>query len=217
MVKKNKIGIVLALTRRNSSPLFCALLPQEEKVDESGWSDPAGFHLIPLPFADDIRTAPVEKAVRASDNVKDAARAWIDKLSVKNGAYPPDSYPNPALAYHNAQLQASAFREQYNPDSFEDLTEPKTEMIHKRAGPLMKSWKVALVNDESADQVIATGTKRKADTSVDEAEVRSKYDHGALSKMRVDQLKEFLKSKSQPVSGKKGELVERVAEWLDSH
>lgn len=31
----------------------------------------------------------------ASDNVKDAARAWIDKLSVKNGAYPPDSYPNP--------------------------------------------------------------------------------------------------------------------------
>jgi hypothetical protein len=26
----------------------------------------------------------------------------------------------------------------------------------------MKAWKVALVNDESADQVIATGTKRKA-------------------------------------------------------
>jgi len=217
MIKKKKIGVVLALTRKNSSPLFCALLPQEEKVDESGWSDPAGFHLIPLPFADDIRTAPVEKAFRASDNVKDAARAWIDKLSVKNGAYPPDSYPNPALAYHNAQLEASAFREQYDPDSFEDLTEPKTEMIHKRAGPLMKAWKVALVNDESADQVIATGTKRKADTSVDEAELRSKYDHGVLNKMRVDQLKEFLKSKSQPVSGKKADLVERVADWLDSH
>lgn len=93
----------------------------------------------------------------ASDDIKDAARAWIDKLSVKNGAYPPDSYPNPgnfpfsgysirlivscsscipfepltALAYHNAQLQASAFREQYDPDSFEDLTEPKYDMIHK--------------------------------------------------------------------------------------
>ncbi|KAF8224427.1 Ku DNA-binding complex, Ku70 subunit [Tricholoma matsutake] len=217
MIKKKKIGLVLALTRRNSSPVFCALLPQEEKVDESGWSDPAGFHLTPLPFADDVRTAPIEKAVRASDDVKDAARAWIDKLSVKNGAYPPDSYPNPALAYHNAQLQASAFREQYDPDSFEDLTEPKVEMIHKRAGPLMKAWKVALVNDESADQVVAAGTKRKADISVDEAELRSKYDHGVLSKMRVDQLKEFLKSKSLPVSGKKAELVERVADWLDSH
>jgi len=37
----------------------------------------------------------------------------------------------PALAYHNAQLQASAFREEFDPDSFEDLTEPKYEMIHK--------------------------------------------------------------------------------------
>lgn len=33
--------------------------------------------------------------VQASDEIKDAARAWIDKLCVKNGAYPPDSYPNP--------------------------------------------------------------------------------------------------------------------------
>lgn len=34
-----------------------------------------------------------------------------------------------ALAYHNAQLEASAFREEIS--SFEDLTEPKYEMIHK--------------------------------------------------------------------------------------
>lgn len=36
-----------------------------------------------------------------------------------------------ALAYHNAQLQASAFREEFDVDSFEDLTEPNIEMIHK--------------------------------------------------------------------------------------
>jgi hypothetical protein len=36
-----------------------------------------------------------------------------------------------ALAYHNAQLQASAFREQFDPDSFEDLTEPKVGSMHK--------------------------------------------------------------------------------------
>ena len=40
-----------------------------------------------------------------------------------------------ALAYHNAQLEASAFREELS--SFEDLTEPKYEMIHKvMASPL---------------------------------------------------------------------------------
>lgn len=31
----------------------------------------------------------------ASDSLKDAAAVFIDKLSVKNGSYPPDSYPNP--------------------------------------------------------------------------------------------------------------------------
>lgn len=37
----------------------------------------------------------------ASDELKDAARVWIDKLSVKNG-YPPDSYPNPGeLSCHS--------------------------------------------------------------------------------------------------------------------
>jgi hypothetical protein len=36
-----------------------------------------------------------------------------------------------ALAYHNAQLQAQAFREEFDPDAFEDLTAPKLDLIHK--------------------------------------------------------------------------------------
>ncbi|KAG2115015.1 SPOC like C-terminal domain-containing protein [Suillus clintonianus] len=218
MIEKKKIGLVVALTRRNAAPVFCAMLPQAESGEEGGWNEPAGFHLIPLPFADDIRAAPLEKAFRAPDEVKDAARVWIDKLCVKNGAYPPDTYPNPALAYHNAQLQASAFREEFDPEAFEDLTRPKYDMIHKRAGNLMKEWKRALLADGSANVVVpvTTGSKRKADMSVDEAEIRSKHEAGSLSKLRVDQLKDFLKSKSQPVSGKKAELIERVGDWLDA-
>ncbi|KAG1842502.1 SPOC like C-terminal domain-containing protein [Suillus subalutaceus] len=218
MIEKKKIGLVLALTRRNAAPVFCAMLPQAESCEEGGWNEPAGFHLIPLPFADDIRAAPLETAFRAPDELKDAARVWIDKLCVKDGAYPPDSNPNPALAYHNAQLQASAFREEFDPEAFEDLTRPKYDMIHKRAGNLMKQWKRALLTDESANIVpVTTGSKRKADVSVDEAEIRSKHEAGALAKLRVDQLKDFLKSKSQPVSGKKAELIERVDDWLDAH
>jgi len=46
----------------------------------------------------------------APDDIKNAARAWIDKLCVKNGAYPPDSYPNPGMysypdtRHHNPYL-----------------------------------------------------------------------------------------------------------------
>ncbi|RDX46256.1 ku70-like protein [Lentinus brumalis] len=219
MIKKKKIAIVLALTRRNSSPIFCAVLPQEEKVDESGWREPPGFHLIPLPFADDIRAAPLERGFRASDDLKEAARKFMDKLVVKNGSYPPDSYPNPSLAYHNAQLEASAFREEFDPEAFEDLTEPKYDVMHKRAGQLIKAWKQKLREDETANIVAApvAGTKRKADVSVDEAEIRSKWEAGALNKLRVDQLKDFLKSKGEPVSGKKADLVERVSQWLQNH
>ena len=63
MIKKGKIGLVRALTRRNASPSFCALLPQEESDGEE-WVEPSGFHLIPLPFADDIRAAPVDDGCR---------------------------------------------------------------------------------------------------------------------------------------------------------
>ncbi|TCD61340.1 ATP-dependent DNA helicase II subunit 1, partial [Steccherinum ochraceum] len=164
MVKKEKIGLALVLFRRNSSPLFCALLPQEESPEEGDWNEPAGFHIIPLPYADDIRAAPVQEGLRASDNLRTLAMAWINKLTVKNGSYPPDSYPNPALSYHNAQLEASAFRTDFEPEEFEDLTLPKFAMMHKRAGPQMKAWLEALQADESAQTVDLPdrGKKRKA-------------------------------------------------------
>lgn len=74
---------------------------------------------------------------------------------MKNGTYNPDSFPNPcecalrsslpisnvtllnlvllsiALAFHNAQLEASAFREEYDPETFEDKTEPVHDRIHQ--------------------------------------------------------------------------------------
>ncbi|KAI9067712.1 ku70-like protein [Trametes sanguinea] len=223
MIKKKKIAIVLALTRRNASPIFCAVLPQAEKVDESGWREPPGFHLIPLPFADDIRAAPDLKGFRASEDLKAIAGQWVHKLKVKNGSYPPDSYPNPALAYHNAQLEASAFREDFDPEAFEDLTMPKYNMMHQRAGQLMHEWKKALLEDETANVVSAptAGRKRKAadadEPAVDEDEIRRLYDNGQLHKLRVEDLKRFLRSKGLPISGKKDDLIQRTEEYFDAH
>ncbi|TEB31595.1 Ku DNA-binding complex, Ku70 subunit [Coprinellus micaceus] len=221
MVDKRKIGLALALTRRNASPMFCYLLPQEEKVDpDSGWTiDPPGIHVIPIPFADDIRAAPIEQAHQATGDLIKAAQKLVSKLTIRNGTYPPDSYPNPALAFHNAQLEAAAFREEFTPEEFVDLTEPNSKAIHKKAGELMKEWKKALVEDPASDVVdtAVAGTKRKADVSVSEAEFRSYWESGGLNKYKVDQLKDFLKSKSQPVSGKKADLVERVSQWFQTH
>ncbi|KAI0346241.1 Ku DNA-binding complex, Ku70 subunit [Trametopsis cervina] len=221
MIKKKRIGLVLSLPRRNATPTFCALVPQAEKVEEGGWIEPAGLHLITLPFADDIRAAPeqVVSAARASDELKDKALQWIEKLKSKNMSYPPDSYPNPALAYHNAQLEASAFREEFDPESFEDLTQPNYEAIRKRAGHLIKDWRETLRNEEAFSTVVQPSgpTRQKPDASVDEADIWRKYEDGELSKLRVDQLKTFLKSKGLSVSGKKADLLDRLGEYFDTH
>lgn len=44
-------------------------------MDEGGWHEPAGFHLIPLPFADDIRAAPVEESARGTPFPTSSAHA----------------------------------------------------------------------------------------------------------------------------------------------
>lgn len=92
----------------------------------------------------------------------------------------PHKYATTALAFHYDQLEASAFREEFNPDAFEDLTEPNVDLIHavsdyllfinelqlidaQKAGKLLKEWKVELADDHSATLVIpVTGSKRKS-------------------------------------------------------
>jgi hypothetical protein len=85
----------------------------------------------------------------ASNQLAEAAESWISKLTLKkDSGYPVDSNPNPgsvclcllliypnyinlALAYHNLQLEKAAFREEFNPETFEDLTLPNYKAMHK--------------------------------------------------------------------------------------
>lgn len=67
-----------------------------------------------------------------------------------------------ALAFHYAQLEATAFREEFNSALFDDRTLPKYDTIRKKAGPLIKEWAKLLKEDKSADAVIVqAGSKRK--------------------------------------------------------
>lgn len=56
MIALDKIAIVKFTPRVNSQVRFCAMVPQEEKVDPNdGFQTPAGFQMIPLTYADNIR------------------------------------------------------------------------------------------------------------------------------------------------------------------
>jgi len=82
-------GLCWVVPRRNAVPVMAALVPTlsaketEEKANPAGISAtgaPQGLHLIPLPFADDIRENPPttqETPLRAPDELIDAMRPII--------------------------------------------------------------------------------------------------------------------------------------------
>lgn len=97
--------------RDNASVRFCALLPQEEKMnEETGLQTPPGFQLIVLPYADDIRdldnimeAAGLAKSEEANEAAiidtlkpeeKNAARLLIKNLTIDFDAR---NYDNPTI------------------------------------------------------------------------------------------------------------------------
>ncbi|KAJ1308093.1 hypothetical protein OPQ81_002156 [Rhizoctonia solani] len=205
MLKKQKYALTRCLFRRNSSMVFCAMIPQAEVWDEEdNQEEPAGFHLIPLPFADDIRQPTVERSAHCSPELRKAAVNIIERMKYGQG-YDPDQFPNPAL---------------YNPEEdFNDKSAPRFGAIHKRVGQYMEAWREALDQDpEAAEMAVEpkVGAKRKPG-AVDELVVRAHFDDDNLNKLTVEQLKTYLKAHSQPYNGRKNDLIERVQDWCATH
>ncbi|CAE6535774.1 unnamed protein product [Rhizoctonia solani] len=214
MLKKQKYALTRCLFRRNSSILFCAMLPQAEVRDPDHPNtqiEPGGFHLIPLPFADDIRQPTVERSAHCSPELRKAAVDIIERMRYGDG-YELDRFHNPALTLHYGFLQAEAFGEEYNPeDDFDDASAPRFEAIHRRVGQQLDVWHEALDQDpEAAEMAVEpkVGVKRKPG-AVDELVVRAHFDDDTLNKLTVEQLKTYLKAHSQPYSGRKNDLIER--------
>ncbi|KAF8340621.1 ku70-like protein [Cantharellus anzutake] len=227
LVAKDKIAIARVVMRRNMSPAFCAILPQEEVIDESGTQKvPPGLNIIQLPFADEIREPPLTQCYRGSDDLSDAAAAIIKKMTLKTG-YRPEAFPNPSLSLHYAFLEANALATEFDPDAIEDHTLPNYDMIHERVGPLMKAWGDQLEKERNANLMFkssaAKGKKRVASEATedgpDETEIRARFEAGELRKLTNPVLKAFLKHKGERVASNatKDVLVKHVTAWLDSH
>lgn len=84
------------IRRTNALPKIAVLFPQEEVLDKQGVQvRPPGFHVIIMPYADDIRPVPVDRLpAEATDEQIDAAKAFVEKLALK-GRFDPLVYENP--------------------------------------------------------------------------------------------------------------------------
>jgi len=235
LAKDDKVALVWTITRRNAAPTLCYLYPSVEVIDPvtGRQTQPAGFFLITLPFADDIRLNPDAPNAKAPAPLIDRMRAVVKTLHMPKG-YEPEKYENPSLQWHYRILQAIALEEEL-PEHPVDKTLPKYKLIHKHAGELVEQWgdelsKVAGEFDIVMAPPASRGTKRvqgedggaalkKARTKASgggDKEIRALYAKGALAKCTVATLKEFLQGVGLSSSGKKAELVERCEEYLDT-
>ncbi|XP_078060614.1 X-ray repair cross-complementing protein 6-like, partial [Mustelus asterias] len=79
---------------------------------------PSGFHLIYLPYADDVRKIGfTEKRVASEDQIE-KMKSVVQKLRFK---YRPESFENPVLQRHFRNLEALAL-DLKEPEEVEDLT-----------------------------------------------------------------------------------------------
>ncbi|TMW66490.1 hypothetical protein Poli38472_004255 [Pythium oligandrum] len=237
MVKREKYALARLIARKTSEPRLVALVPQEEAYDELGQVQPSGFHVVFLPYLDDVRDVQVDAPESAaSDDQVTAAKELISKL--KLAELP--SFENPELQKHYASVQALALgEEQLEFDESKDTTLPDAEgftqdevkeaierfkdvcggdaietpnLKRKSKAPAAKKTpkkKTARAGEDDDDQPVAG-------ESFDKTEWAQLVATNAIQKKTIPELKEFLHAYGQPVSGRKGDLIDRVHEVLDS-
>ncbi|KAF9582574.1 X-ray repair cross-complementing protein 6 [Lunasporangiospora selenospora] len=230
---------------RAFSSLLKAMVEKDrfEVVNTSGQEQPPGFQLMPLPWADDLRSMPIQTEFAPPTELIDAAKAIISKLNMKKG-FRPDNYENPTLQKHYKVLQATALNQRDL--DIDDKTLPKTKQMSDRAGDYIRQFKevagaVELPEDvapasqtsnkrSSQSQSQSQSSKRaKSSQPVDGAslsdDLRSKYNDGQLNKAgaavplssiaTIAALKDFLSSVNlKPNGARKADLVSQVEEYF---
>ncbi|XP_048870050.1 X-ray repair cross-complementing protein 6 [Brienomyrus brachyistius] len=208
--------------RRNTPPRFVALVPQREELDDDKVQvAPAGFHLIFLPYADDVRTLDTQTFPPADSVQVAKMKEIVQKLRF---TYRSDSFENPVLQQHFRNLEALAL-DMLEPEPIEDLTMPKVEMIDRRLGSLVQDFKdlvyPADYNPESKPTTkrkpaeAGGGAEKKPKLEVSEEDLRAHVKNGTLGKLTVPVLKEACKQFGVRTTGtKKQELIDALSEQL---
>ncbi|KAF4655086.1 X-ray repair cross-complementing protein 6 [Perkinsus olseni] len=210
MAKLGKIALVRFVARANAQPIFAALSPQmpDEASQTSG-----GLVLIPLPFADDIRSLDlpgtcVDEVISQDEQRPqvEAAKSIIRGFRISH--WSPYSIDNPTLKLFYAGLEALALNEDLPSDAVEDLL-----LANERKGELAKghveAWKQSLgVDDLSSPPAKRSRTAEPFTMGLDV--VRAKVRDGTLARLTVSQLKDILRAQRQSTNGKKQELIDRI-------
>jgi len=244
LLKDDKIGIAWFIPRVNSQPQIVAIIPSENPDEEGAATPylPAGLWLYPLPFADDVRKVDASAPPKKADELATKMREIVGNLQLPKGIYNPLKYPNPALQWHYRVLQAMALEDEVpDENDKEDLTIPKYRQIAKRVGGYMAEWK-ELLEEKTKAFIKSRALKREAEdedggrpvakrartvptikegsvsgSKTGNAKLKEMFENGTLKNMTVADLKDVLTSKGVSATGKKGQLLEKLEQWIEQN
>jgi ATP-dependent DNA helicase 2 subunit 1 len=126
MSRKGLVALAKYVKNKISEPRLCMIVPQEEEIDSetNQQISPPGFHLIFLPFLDDIRSPPIEMPACIESRVNDTMLTAAKNI-IKEFHFPPnysfkDNLSNIAVQKFYSSLQAVALQ-----SVIEDIDIPK--------------------------------------------------------------------------------------------
>jgi len=243
---QNKFAVARLIYRKRTPPRFVALVPQKEQWDKDGVQTAyPGFHMIYLPFADDIRTIKVDPTPIAPPEVIAAAKAVVHGMRVPA----PSSVPNPRLQYHYRALEALALNTEVDESCVQNI-EPDANNLKKIANEL-SAFEDSLASYGGESGAGGSGSKRKGaasssrgrgagsgsaaggsskraktaagagpapggdDDDEEKIDFEAKHASGELKKLTIPQLKIYLKQNRLTQGGKKDELIQRISDHIE--
>jgi ATP-dependent DNA helicase 2 subunit 1 len=188
MIEMEKIAICTLTQRKTSAPVYVALVPQQEVLDENqNQIEPPGFHIIYLPYADGIRKLlSFEREQSATEKQVLKAKKLVSKLYIDFSSY---NFENPSLQQHYASLQALAL-DHKEVDPITDYIQPDLEGMSKYDNVIEdfkdSVYPVDYVFDEEVKPKAASKKRKTRDDDDDEEVDKKKVKKESKSKVKSE-------------------------------
>eukprot|EP00581_Thalassiosira_minuscula_P008296 CAMPEP_0183702362 /NCGR_PEP_ID=MMETSP0737-20130205/489_1 /TAXON_ID=385413 /ORGANISM="Thalassiosira miniscula, Strain CCMP1093" /LENGTH=727 /DNA_ID=CAMNT_0025928959 /DNA_START=44 /DNA_END=2227 /DNA_ORIENTATION=- len=209
MLKKDVFAVGELLTRSTATSKLVAFVP---KNDEFG-----GFYIIQLPYKEDVRKVPQNDIGYADPASVDAAKRLISKATLNfEGDFVSCLPENPWLKHFFGYLESVSLGRPLG--KVEDDAKMDVERMLETASEEIESFSLSLPED---DLPVKKERKRKTPSSSSATKTEfvkeriseewiDGYKNDELDLLKNDELKAFLKSQGERVTGKKSDLVDRV-------
>ncbi|KAI8886760.1 ATP-dependent DNA helicase ii [Backusella circina FSU 941] len=221
MHKKGRTAVCALVRRANADLRLVALIPQKEELDNDGFQlKPPGFNVIMLPFADEIRSVPVDETPTPEQAQIEVLVDMIEKATIPS--YNPVEHINPLIEKHNNMIKAIALEQELEEpaktlvpipqllEAFDKVSEFKT-LVHLENHTSEAILEIESGKRKAKEPSNAEPKRAKADESIEDC-----WKNNRLKLVRNDDLKTWLNENGVSPARTKKDLIDQVDQLLNA-